>query len=269
MSSAECLSFGGLCEAVCCRPVRGALWRPDRRATDHAASAAAPATPAAPAPGPGRGGRGGAALRSPEVAPDGRVTFRLRAPNAQRGLRQRLRRAARDAEGRAGRLDGDERSAEARHLYVLVQRRRHEFQRPGAIPRSRRRSANAGTSLLRVPGGNVWDAARPCRRARSRITSTNPASSATTATTTSTRRRTTTGTAGSPTPCSTSFTVSRDDAYGWISVGAANVILDNLIAQGKAKPMIMVNTLGYGTTDAQGRTTLTGPQQMRTSRTRC
>jgi enterochelin esterase family protein len=28
--------------------------------------------------------------------------------------------------------------------------------------------------------------------------------------------------------------------------GAANVILDNLIAQGKAKPMIMVNTLGYG-----------------------
>ena len=47
----------------------------------------------------------------------------------------------------------------------------------------------------------------------------------------------------------------RDDAAGWISVGAANVILDNLIAQGKAKPMIMVNTLGYGTTDAQGRTT--------------
>jgi enterochelin esterase-like enzyme len=53
-----------------------------------------------------------------------------------------------------------------------------------------------------------------------------------------------------------------DDAYGWISVGAANVILDNLIAQGKAKPMIMVNTLGYGTTDAQGRTTMTGAEQM-------
>src|SRR5438270_285906 len=37
-----------------------------------------------------------------------------------------------------------------------------------------------------------------------------------------------------------------DDAYGWISAGAANVILDNLIAQGKAQPMVMVNTLGYG-----------------------
>ena len=37
-----------------------------------------------------------------------------------------------------------------------------------------------------------------------------------------------------------------DDAYGWISAGSANVILDNLIGQGKAQPMIMVNTLGYG-----------------------
>jgi enterochelin esterase-like enzyme len=37
-----------------------------------------------------------------------------------------------------------------------------------------------------------------------------------------------------------------DDAAGWITAGAANVILDNLIGQGKAKPMIMVNTLGYG-----------------------
>ena len=38
-----------------------------------------------------------------------------------------------------------------------------------------------------------------------------------------------------------------DDASGWTSVGLANVILDNLIAQGKAKPMIIVMTLGYGT----------------------
>ena len=28
--------------------------------------------------------------------------------------------------------------------------------------------------------------------------------------------------------------------------GAANVILDNLIAQGKAVPMVIVTTLGYG-----------------------
>jgi len=37
-----------------------------------------------------------------------------------------------------------------------------------------------------------------------------------------------------------------DDASGWTAVGRANVILDNLIAQGKAKPMVIVMPLGYG-----------------------
>jgi enterochelin esterase family protein len=37
-----------------------------------------------------------------------------------------------------------------------------------------------------------------------------------------------------------------DEAGSWLGVGAANVILDNLIAAGKAKPMIMVTPLGYG-----------------------
>ncbi|HXP41624.1 MAG TPA: alpha/beta hydrolase-fold protein [Candidatus Acidoferrales bacterium] len=40
-----------------------------------------------------------------------------------------------------------------------------------------------------------------------------------------------------------------DDASGWTAVGRAHVILDNLIAQGKAKPMIVVMPLGYGTMD--------------------
>src|SRR5215470_6059692 len=35
-----------------------------------------------------------------------------------------------------------------------------------------------------------------------------------------------------------------DDASGWSAVGRANVILDNLIAAGKAKPMIIVMPLG-------------------------
>ncbi len=38
-----------------------------------------------------------------------------------------------------------------------------------------------------------------------------------------------------------------DDSSGWTAVGRANVILDNLIARGKAKPMIVVMPLGYGT----------------------
>jgi len=37
-----------------------------------------------------------------------------------------------------------------------------------------------------------------------------------------------------------------DDASGWTSVGRANLILDNLIAEGKVKPMIVVMPFGYG-----------------------
>src|SRR5262245_14169070 len=37
-----------------------------------------------------------------------------------------------------------------------------------------------------------------------------------------------------------------DDASGWTAVGRAHVILDNLIARGKAKPMLIVMPLGYG-----------------------
>ena len=38
-----------------------------------------------------------------------------------------------------------------------------------------------------------------------------------------------------------------DDPSAWTSVGMANVILDNLIARGQARPMIIVMPLGYGT----------------------
>lgn len=40
-----------------------------------------------------------------------------------------------------------------------------------------------------------------------------------------------------------------DDASGWTAVGRANVVFDNLITQGKAKPMIVVMPLGYGDMD--------------------
>jgi len=38
-----------------------------------------------------------------------------------------------------------------------------------------------------------------------------------------------------------------DDATAWPTIGRANVILDNLIARGQAKPMLIVMPLGYGT----------------------
>jgi enterochelin esterase-like enzyme len=37
-----------------------------------------------------------------------------------------------------------------------------------------------------------------------------------------------------------------DSAYGWLYNGRANFILDNLLAQGRIKPMIVVMPLGYG-----------------------
>jgi enterochelin esterase family protein len=45
-----------------------------------------------------------------------------------------------------------------------------------------------------------------------------------------------------------------DDASGWTAVGRAHVILDNLIAQGKAHPMIVVMPLGYGAPEVVSNT---------------
>ena len=44
-----------------------------------------------------------------------------------------------------------------------------------------------------------------------------------------------------------------DDASGWTAVGRANVIIDNLIAQGKVKPMLVVMPLGYGAPEIVSR----------------
>lgn len=45
-----------------------------------------------------------------------------------------------------------------------------------------------------------------------------------------------------------------DDATAWWSVGQANIILDNLIARGQCKPMVVVMPLGYGTMQYLHRT---------------
>jgi enterochelin esterase-like enzyme len=47
-----------------------------------------------------------------------------------------------------------------------------------------------------------------------------------------------------------------DDASGWTAVGQAHVILDNLIAAGKIKPMLVVMPLGYGAPEIVSRTGL-------------
>ena len=49
-----------------------------------------------------------------------------------------------------------------------------------------------------------------------------------------------------------------DDASGWTAVGKANLILDTLIAQNKAKPMLVVMPLGYGAPEIVQRTAAFG-----------
>lgn len=44
-----------------------------------------------------------------------------------------------------------------------------------------------------------------------------------------------------------------DEANAWTAVGRAHVILDNLIARGKAKPMLIVMPLGYGAPEIVAR----------------
>jgi enterochelin esterase family protein len=53
-----------------------------------------------------------------------------------------------------------------------------------------------------------------------------------------------------------------DDAERWMNFGGANVIMDNLIAQGKAVPAVVVTPLGYGVNNgpagAMGAENITG-----------
>ncbi|MDQ6676964.1 MAG: alpha/beta hydrolase-fold protein [Acidobacteriota bacterium] len=52
---------------------------------------------------------------------------------------------------------------------------------------------------------------------------------------------------------------SGDTEFGWVTVGRANLILDNLIAQGKAKPMIVVMPYGRPAGDVLLVPAKTGP----------
>jgi enterochelin esterase-like enzyme len=54
-----------------------------------------------------------------------------------------------------------------------------------------------------------------------------------------------------------------DDASGWSAVGKANLIMDALIAQNKSKPMIVVMTLGYGAPEYVSRNRAPNDQALR------
>lgn len=200
--------------------------------------------PAAPPAGQRGGGRGAPPVRSPEVAADGRVTFRLRAPNAKEaivtfsGTKLPM---TRDEQGVwSATTDG---LAPDYYTYAMVV--------DGTTindPVNRQLQTGFGTaqSMFVVPGPQPWLPAPDVPRGaiarhafhstvanddREFFVYTPPGYEAK-------RSR--------PYPVLYLLHGLGDDAGRWMNGGAANVILDNLIAQGKAVPMLVVTTLGYG-----------------------
>jgi enterochelin esterase-like enzyme len=200
---------------------------------------------AQPARGRGAGGFGGA-LRSPEVSADGRVTFRLRAPNAKEvfvtGVGQRLA------------MEKDEQGVWTVTTEPLKpDMYAYSFSVDGATfndpgnPLSKTSYGSAGQSMVHVPGDVIWEPGAGIARGavtrhfyHSAIAGDDRDYWVYTPANYDPKRK-------EPYPVLYLLHGLGDDASSWIASGAANVILDNLIAQGKARPMLMVNTLGYGT----------------------
>jgi len=219
-------------------------------ATAFVAAQQAPAPAPTPSPQPaargGRSGRGGGPLISPEVAADRRVTFRFRAPAATA--------VAVALSGRRLPMQKSEQGvwsvttdALSPDIYT------YSFVVDGATtndPANRQVQTSFGSfqSMFMVPGPKPWlPAAGVPRGAMTRHTFrsavanderdffvyTPPGYD---------RRR------AQPYPVLYLLHGLGDDAERWMTGGgAAHHILDNLIAARQAVPMVMVTTLGYGT----------------------
>ena len=203
-----------------------------------------PAGAAPQAPAGGRGGGRGAALKSPEIAPDRRVTFRLRAPNAKEAVvslgQTRLQ------------MQKDEQGVWSATSDVLVPNYyTYSFVIDGTTVNdsaNRRVETSFGSSrsMFVIPGPEVWlpDAGVP-RGAIARHTFRSAIAN-------DERDFLVYTPPGYDPKRSRAYPTLYllhglgDDAERWMNGGGANVILDNLIAQGKAVPMVVVTTLGYG-----------------------
>jgi enterochelin esterase family protein len=208
---------------------------------------AMPAPAPAAAPGRGRGGFGGPAVRSPEVSPDGKVTFRLRAPNAKEvfvtGIGQRLAMEKNDQGVWAATTDPLKPDIYTYSFSVDGT----TFNDPGNA-KFKTSYGSAGQSEVFVPGPGpvIWAPGKDVPRGavtrhfyHSAVAGDDRDFWVYTPANYDPKRK-------EPYPTLYLLHGLGDDSNSWIESGAANAILDNLIAQGKAKPMVMVNPLGYG-----------------------
>jgi enterochelin esterase-like enzyme len=195
----------------------------------------------------GQGGRGAAPVKSPEISADGRVTFHLRAPNAKEvfvtGIGQRL--AMQKNEQGVWTATTDPLKPDIYTYSFSVDGA--TFNDPGN-PLMKSAYGNEGQSMVSVPGPVAWEPAEGPRgvvahhQFKSAIIDAERDYYVYTPPNYDANRR-------EAYPVLFLLHGLGDDAAGWLNVGAANTILDNLINEGNAKPMIMVNTLGYGTAD--------------------
>jgi enterochelin esterase-like enzyme len=197
-----------------------------------AAFAQAPATPPPPP------------IRSPEVAADRTVTFRLRAPKATEVLLDR------EFSKRTPMVKGDDGVWTLTTEPLAPEIYGYRFVVDGTLfldPVNRMMKTNllGSTSAVHVPGDNSWDErdvphgaltehfyeSKIAGDRRSYFVYTPPGYDAR---------------ASKKYPVLYLLHGFSDGSDGWSVVGRAHVILDNLIAEKKALPMLVVMPLGYG-----------------------
>jgi len=204
----------------------------------------APAPPAAaPAPAPAArgGGRGAPPVKSPEIAPDHRVTFRVRAPNAKDAT-------VAIGSTRLPMQKDDQGVWTATSDALAPDYYAYTFVVDGTTmndPANRRLQTSFGSaqSMFVIPGAEPWLPSGAPQGAITRHTFhsaianddrdffvyTPPGYEA---------RR------ARPYPVIYLLHGLGDDAERWMNFGGANVIMDNLFTQGKSVPAIVVLSMG-------------------------
>ena len=168
-------------------------------------------------------------------------------PEREAGHRERRARwqAASDDEGGGRRLERDDRSAAAGHLHLRVQRRRRRRARSAQHEhQDGLRRVRAGERRRRCPAtARSSTTSSRCRTAQVRI---QPYVSKTLGVSRTVWVYTPPDyDKGRNYPVLYLLHGAGDIESGWTLIGRANNILDNLIAEGKAKPMVVVMPLGH------------------------